>query len=240
MQQFSYTFGIKFKEITLIELGQEILKGKHSGNIIVTPNVDHIVRFHRDHEFRKIYQKADLFVNDSRILRLLSSLGLTKIKSIVPGSDLTEWLFNNLNMSTKVTIIGASEETVRIVKSKYNSNVINHYNPPMGFIDNQEEVDKCVEFCEANPADIVFFAVGSPRQEFLANLLKDRGGDGAFLCIGASILFLAGEEKRAPTMIQNMNLEWLYRLIQNPKRLAKRYLVDGLKIFPIYFRELMK
>ena len=233
-------FGIKFREVSLLELGEEILSGQHSRSIIVTPNVDHIVRFHSDSDFRSIYRKADLFVNDSRVLRLLSSLGLQKINSLIPGSDLTEWLFNNLRPDMKITIIGASSETVDVVKLKYNSSNINHYNPPMGFIENEREVEKCLNFCESNPSDIYFFAVGSPRQEFLANLLKERGGRGAFLCIGASILFLAGEEERAPVLMQRMSLEWLYRLIQDPKRLAKRYLVDGLRIFPIYLRELMK
>ncbi len=240
MIEHSDVFGLRFTEIELSTLGAEILSGKHAGNVIVTPNVDHVVRFHRDEGFRGIYQKADVFVNDSRILRLLSSLGLQKINSLIPGSDLTEWLFENLNSDTRITIIGASVETVEVVKSKYNSNNINHYNPPMGFIDNKVEVEKCLNFCESNPADIYFFAVGSPRQEFLANLLKERGGCGAILCIGASILFLAGEEKRAPDFMQKLNLEWLYRLIQDPKRLAKRYLVDGMGIFPIYVKELLK
>jgi len=240
MNNFSSVFGLNFTETSLSTLGSEILSGQHSGKVIVTPNVDHVVRFHKDVEFRSIYQKSDIFVNDSRILRLLSSFGLQKINSLIPGSDLTEWLFDNITPSTRITIIGASADTIDIVRLKYNSNDVRHYNPPMGFINDEVEINKCLEFCESNSADIYFFAVGSPRQEFLANLLKEKGNKGAFLCIGASILFLAGEEKRAPVLMQKMNLEWLYRLIQDPKRLAKRYLVDGLRIFPIYLRELMK
>ena len=240
MNKYSSVFGLKFTEVSLSALGSEILSGQHSGKVIVTPNVDHVVRFHKDEYFRAVYSKSDIFVNDSRILRLLSSFGLERIKSLVPGSDLTEWLFNNITPSMRISIIGAGADTIGIVRSKYISNNIMHYNPPMGFINNEVEVNKCLDFCESNPADIYFFAVGSPRQEFLANLLKERDGDGTFLCIGASILFLAGEEKRAPILIQKMNLEWLYRLVQNPKRLAKRYLVDGLRIFPIYLRELLK
>jgi N-acetylglucosaminyldiphosphoundecaprenol N-acetyl-beta-D-mannosaminyltransferase len=240
MRSQSNVFGVSFREVSLPQLGEEILSGHHSGSVIVTPNVNHIVRLHHDSNFRTIYRKADLFVNDSRILRLLSSLGLQKINSLIPGSDLTQWLFDNMTSDTRITIIGASDATADIVKLKYNSNHISHYNPPMGFIDNEAEVEKCIVFCEFNRSDIYFFAVGSPRQEILANLLKESGAKGAFLCIGASILFLAGEEKRAPILIQKMNLEWLYRLIQDPKRLAKRYLFDGLRIFPIYLRELMK
>lgn len=240
MNKLTKTFGLSFTEIKLSTLGSAILAGDHSGEMIVTPNVDHIVRLNNDTLFRDSYLNADLFVNDSRILRLLSSFGLNKITSLIPGSDLTKWLFEHASQNTQFTIIGASEETISTVKSNFSLVHINHYNPPMGFIDNPSEVNKCLDFCKKNTADIYFFAVGSPRQEYLASRLKGQGVEGALLCVGASILFLTGEEKRAPTYIQKANMEWLFRLIQNPRRLAKRYLIDGMKIFPIYIRELLK
>lgn len=240
MESRSEVFGIKFDNISLKNLGEYILDGRCSGKIVVTPNVDHIVRFHSDPVFRDIYNQANVFVNDSRVLKLLSSLGLEKIKTLVPGSDLTAWLFGNIKEDVKVTVIGSSVETIEIVKTKYDVKNLYHYNPPMGFIDNDYEVDKCLRFCEEHVSDLYFFALGSPRQEVLAAKLQHRGSQGAFLCIGASILFLSGEERRAPVFIQKMHFEWLYRLIQDPKRLYKRYLVDGIKIFPLYIKELLK
>jgi len=240
MKAYSNTFGITFSNVSLDVLGNEILEGRHSGQIIVTPNVDHIVRFHADEKFKKIYNKADLFVNDSRILKVLSSLGLQRIESLIPGSDLTAWLFEHLPKDIRISIIGASCETISVIKNKYEVKNLYHYNPPMGFINDKLEVDKCLVFCEDNPSDIYFFAVGSPRQEILADLLKERGAKGALLCIGASMLFLSGEEKRAPKLIQRLHAEWLFRLVLDPKRLYRRYLIDGPNILKIYIKELLK
>lgn len=240
MNSSSKVFGLSFCNISLAELGRQVLSGIHSGRIIVTPNVDHVVRFHRDTGFRSVYKEADLFVNDSRILQKLSSLGLEKIESLVPGSDLTAWLFEHAPENLRITVVGTSAETILIIKEKYNVNCLQHYNPPMGFIDDQKEIDKCLSFCEKNPADIYFFAVGSPRQEVLATLLRNRGGRGALLCVGASLLFLSGEEKRAPLWVQKLHSEWLFRLILSPKRLYRRYLIEGPAIFKIYLHELFK
>ena len=240
MQKNSNVFGLSFTNITLEKLGNEILAGMHSKKIIVTPNVDHIVRFHRDLEFGCIYSKSDLFVNDSRVLKLLSAFGLDRIKTLVTGSDLTRWLFENSGQNLAVTIIGSSKATVTSIRENFPHIKINHFNPIMGFIEDKAEVEKTLLFCEKNPADIFFLAVGSPRQEILASMLKARIEHGALLCIGASLLFLSGEEVRAPRLFQLLHVEWLFRLLQNPNRLYKRYLVEGPMIFKIYIVELLK
>lgn len=238
--KFANVFGIKFNSISLEDLGKNVISGDLAGKIIVTPNVDHIVRFHRDEDFRVTYQKADVFVNDSRILRLLSRLGLQKLQFLVPGSDLTAWIFQRLPSDASVMVIGCSEDTIATITVKYKPQRIYHYNPPMGFIKDPGEVEKCVEFCLSNPADIIFFAVGSPQQEVIANAVKNKGSKAVLLCIGASLLFLSGEEVRAPLWVQNFHLEWLFRLLQNPRKMYKRYLVDGVKIFPIFLKERFK
>jgi len=240
MSNFNNVFGLPFSNISLDELGIGVLTGSYSGRIIVTPNVDHIVCFYKDISFQNIYLKSDVFVNDSRILQKLSSFGLDKIESLVPGSDLTAWLFNNAPAGTRITVIGSSVETASIIKEKYPLVNLQHYNPPMGFINDKREVEKCLSFCEVNDADIYFFAVGSPRQEILASKLKEIGSSGAFLCVGASLLFLSGEEVRAPKWVQLIHMEWFFRLIQDPKRLYRRYLIEGPAIFLIYVRELIK
>ena len=236
----STVFGIDFERVSLEQLGRKVITGKMKGKVIVTPNVDHVVRFHQDIAFRKEYIKSDIFVNDSRVLRLLSNLGLTKLEYLVPGSDLTSWIFDNISTELSVTVIGTSPSSFEKIRAKYGLSNFHHHNPPMGFIENKDEVEKCVEFCLATKADVIFFAVGSPRQEVLANMVKERGCDAAMLCIGASILFLSGEEKRAPKLMQLLHLEWFYRLLHDPKRMYKRYLIDGFKIIPIYFKDLIK
>jgi exopolysaccharide biosynthesis WecB/TagA/CpsF family protein len=160
-----------------------------------------------------------------------------RIRSLVPGSDLTKFLFECAKPHTVFSVIGASEQTIEVVRLKYPNVKINHYNPPMGFITSEAEVKKCLEFIDESSSSIIFFAVGSPRQEELALKVKRAGTNSALLCIGASILFLSGEEKRAPKVLQHLHLEWLFRLLNSPKRLARRYLIDGPKILKIFALE---
>ena len=83
-----------------------------------------------------------------------------------------------------------------------------------------------------------FIGVGSPRQEILARALAARGrARGTALCVGASLLFLSGEERRAPRALQGVGLEWAWRLAQDPRRLARRYLVEDPVIIALLLRE---
>jgi hypothetical protein len=100
-----------------------------------------------------------------------------------------------------------------------------------------QAVEKCLQFVEAaSPFRFCFLAVGSPQQESIAHMLKTRGvARGLVLCVGGSLNFLTGNERRAPMWVRRLALEWLFRLLQDPSRLAQRYLVRGPRIF-IYLR----
>jgi hypothetical protein len=103
----------------------------------------------------------------------------------------------------------------------------------MGFMRDPAEVTACLDFIEAHsPFRFCFLALGSPQQEKLAQALKARGlARGLALCIGASINFLTGEERRAPRWMRRSGLEWSYRLMLAPRRMAHRYLVRGPRVF---------
>ena len=108
-----------------------------------------------------------------------------------------------------------------------------HYDPPMGFDEDPAELARVVQFVLDHPARLVFLAVGSPRQEKLAAAIKATGAaSGTALCIGASLEFVAGTVQRAPEFMQQAGLEWLHRLLSNPRRMARRYLLDC----PVVFR----
>ena len=96
-------------------------------------------------------------------------------------------------------------------------------------------VETCLRFVErASLFRFCFLAVGSPQQERLADLLKTRGhARGLALCVGGSINFLTGAERRSPGWMQRAGLEWLYRLLLNPPRMARRYLLRGPRIFAL-------
>jgi UDP-N-acetyl-D-mannosaminuronic acid transferase (WecB/TagA/CpsF family) len=113
-----------------------------------------------------------------------------------------------------------------------------HHNPPIGFEKDPIAFRTAVAFVEAHPARFVFLAVGSPRQEILAAAIKARGrASGTGLCVGASLDFLSGGARRAPLWMQRGGLEWLHRLAGEPRRLARRYLLDDPAVFKLLIRE---
>ena len=108
----------------------------------------------------------------------------------------------------------------------------------MGFDNDPGALADTVAFILSHPARFVFLAVGSPRQERLAAAVAaTRRGTGTGLCIGASLAFLSGAERRAPGWMQRSRLEWAFRLATDPRRLARRYLVDSPRIVPMLLRE---
>jgi exopolysaccharide biosynthesis WecB/TagA/CpsF family protein len=201
---------------------------------VVTPNVDHLIRYHDDRSFQEQYANASYVLLDSRFLsHVFRAAWGTRIR-VCTGSDLTARLFSQTIAPTdSIVLIGGSEEQARLLVQTYGLKSLHHYSPPMGFIRDPQEVEACLQFAEAHsPFRFCFIAVGAPQQEILAQLLKTRRvARGLALCIGASINFMTGKERRAPLWMQGLGLEWMYRLALDPRRLARRYLVRGPRVF---------
>lgn len=230
-----YFLETPFDLISESEVLNLLSSGNHNENkfkYIVTPNVDHIVRNNERGDLMQFYHKAWLSVCDSRIAARLARSKGYPIRDIVTGSDLTMKIFDAIiKPEHHITIIGCDEDSVNKIRERYRLEHVHHYNPKMGFIHDTDAINSCCEFVAEHPSDFVMLAVGSPQQEILANYLEGLpGARGVGLCIGASLLFLAGKETRAPRLVAALELEWLFRLIQNPKRLWRRYF-HGLKIF---------
>ncbi|MBV8805453.1 MAG: WecB/TagA/CpsF family glycosyltransferase [Sinobacteraceae bacterium] len=208
--------------------------GEERYGYVVTPNVDHLIRYYEDPTFRAQYRAADFILLDSRfaahLVRLLKGVRLP----VCTGSDLTARLLAGIvQPADRIVMIGGSTEQAQQIAAKYSLTNLRHHNPPMGFINEPLAVEECLKFIEsASPFRFCFLAVGSPQQEMIAQVLRARGtARGLALCVGASLNFITGHEKRAPVWMQKMALEWLFRLMLNPKRLARRYLVRGPRIF---------
>jgi exopolysaccharide biosynthesis WecB/TagA/CpsF family protein len=203
---------------------------------VVTPNADHMIRYHDDPGFRAMYADADFVLSDSRFISHLLALTTRQRIPVCAGSELTAQLVEHvIRPDDRLVIIGGSAEQVDTLRRKYRLANVWHMNPPMGFINNPAAVAEVLEFVEAHsPFRFCLLAVGCPRQEIIAQKLKHRGlARGLALCIGASIDFLTGAERRAPRVMQKLGLEWLFRLAQSPRRLGSRYLVRGPRIFNV-------
>jgi exopolysaccharide biosynthesis WecB/TagA/CpsF family protein len=206
---------------------------------IVTPNVDHVIRHYYDAEFREIYAQAAYVLLDSRFLA--HTVGLVKRQAfrVCLGSDLTtEVLCNVVKPCDVAVLVGGTAEQAQSLRDRFGLRALEHIDPPMNFIRDPAEVEICLRSIEAaSPFRFCFLAIGSPQQEIIAQRLKERGrARGLALCVGAAVNYLTGIERRAPRWMQKSGFEWLYRLVQDPRRLAKRYLVRGPLIFPLLWR----
>lgn len=240
----TYAFlGTQFLPLTADEtfLRALAITNAHSFRYIVTPNVDHIVRLSREPDvFKPLYRAAWLSVCDSRILELLARFAGIPLHA-VPGSDLTRRIIEDVAGSdTPVTVIAGNESVAKTVAEKYGLTHMAVHVPPMGLRHKPDAVAACAEFIAAHKARYHFICVGSPQQEMIAKAALERGDcTGLGLCVGASLDFLAGLQTRAPLWTQQARLEWLYRLYKEPKRMWRRYLLDGPSVFIIYSKWLL-
>lgn len=207
---------------------------------LVTPNVDHVVRLSklpREAPARRAYRMAAWRLCDSRMLSLLASLQGIRLP-VVPGSDLVVRLIRDvLEPDDLICLIGGAPGDVDMLRAlRPDIGVVQHI-PPMALNDNPVARTAAARFAVDAGARFTLIAVGSPQQELIAAEIRDiDNGRGTGLCIGASIDFLAGREKRAPLWMQRLALEWLYRLLGNPARMWRRYLVEGPRIFLLAWR----
>lgn len=204
---------------------------------VVTPNVDHVLRCHGSAAVAKRYQQACLSLCDSRILAAGAFMKGLAIPEVITGSGLTRMLFEQvLTPQHRITIIGGSDDMVARLKARYTLDKVFHHNPPMGFIYDEQAIEACGQFVASHKSDLILLAVGSPQQEALAARLQTRADcRGLGLCIGASLLFLTGFERRAPSWISRIGMEWFYRLCQNPRRLWRRYW-GNLRFLPLLWQ----
>ncbi|HEY1781876.1 MAG TPA: WecB/TagA/CpsF family glycosyltransferase [Roseiarcus sp.] len=200
---------------------------------IVTPNVHHMVKMLDDPDtLRPLYEGAWRVFCDSRVLSRLAGVSGLSLP-VITGSDLTaDLIVRAAKDGLTIAIIGSTGAACARLQEKYPGLKVEAYGPRMGFIKSELEVRKCVDFVVKTQAPLVFLAVGRPQQEILASRIAAHPqARGVGLCVGASIDFLTGAQRRAPAWVQNVGLEWSYRLFSDPKRFARRYLIESPRIF---------
>lgn len=213
----------------------ELIQEKKSA-YVVTPNVDHIVQLETNKELQAVYKNASLILTDGKPLLWIANWYGTPIKEKISGSDLFPLLCEMAaEKGYKMFFLGAAEG----VAAKAAENLMNRfkglqvvgtYSPPFGFEKDPVEMDKIKSMIKEATPHILIVGLGCPKQEkFMYHHCAELGVPISF-GLGASFDFEAGNIKRAPRWMANHGLEWLFRITQDPKRMAKRYLVDDRKI----------
>lgn len=217
-----------------------IRKGGRS--YVVTPNVDHIVKIEHDYLFREIYEGADLILTDGKPLIWISRLLGTPIKEKISGSD---YFPEICKMAAKeglsIFLLGAAEgvakkAAINLMKKYKHLKIAGVYSPSYTFENDVKEISYIIHKINKAKPDILCIGLGTPKQEKFYYKYKDLLNVPLTLHIGATIDFEAGVVKRAPRWISYAGLEWFYRLLKEPRRLYRRYLLDDLEIFPIFLK----
>ena len=207
---------------------------------VVTPNAVHVVHYERkDPLFVAGVDGAWLRLNDSRVVKRLAKMVMGVSLKLAPGSDLTALMLNGaIEPDDAVTLIGGTAEMERRLRERFGLRSLQRHEPPHHFIADPAMVERCVDFVVDHPARYVFLACGAPQSEVLGRRIVDRGGAvGTGLCIGASLLFVTGLDQRAPVFVQRAGLEWLHRLVREPRRMGRRLLNSQLPLLPLVYRQ---
>ncbi|MEM7517039.1 MAG: WecB/TagA/CpsF family glycosyltransferase [Planctomycetota bacterium] len=204
------------------------------GGWIVTPNLDHLRRLVQDKEFARLCGGATLHVPDGRPLLWAAKLQGTPLPGLVAGSNLIRSLSSALGEAKRSAYFlggdpGTAEAAAEKLQAEFPGLVIAGSScPPFGFEKEEAYVSAMHEELRSKDPDVVWVALGSPKQEVLIESLRELLPRAWFAGIGISFSFVSGDVKRAPRWMQRTGLEWLHRLSQEPRRLARRYLIDGL------------
>lgn len=205
---------------------------------VVTPNVDHAVMLQESDGLRRAYADADLVLADGWPVVLASRLLRRPLPGRVAGSDLVPCLFKHATEERPLTVFllgagpGVAQRAAKNIHARWpHVKVVQSYSPPMGFQDDEVENERILEMISGVSPDVLVVGLGAPKQELWVNRFHARIDASVALCVGATIDFLAGEKNRAPRWIRRIGMEWMHRMLSEPKRLGKRYARDAW-VFP--------
>lgn len=228
--------GISFHRVTEAELVQLVVSesGTGRGAWVITPNLDILRQGVQRPEIRALLSRADVLVADGMPLIWASKLQGTPLPERVSGSHII-WSIPEAAAKAGRTIFllggapGIADKCAAVLKERFpNLRITGTVCPPFGFEKNEEQIAALRSAVQQSPADIVFVALSFPKGEHLIERIRDAAPRAWWIGVGISFSFVAGDVKKAPRWMQVTGLEWLHRLVQEPRRLARRYLIDGL------------
>lgn len=228
--------GVKIDNYSFNDAVERIVDRAVTGvlpSYVVTPNAQHVLSLQRDADFRDIYEKAFLAVPDGVSLLWSAKFLKTPLNGRVNGTDLFEELSAVAEKKgLKIFLLGgrpgAAEEAKKTLLSRHpDLKIVGTHCPPYGFESQPEELALINSKIKAAAPDILFVGLGAPKQEKWIYENYQELGVPVSLGIGVSFELVADMVQRAPLWMQKWGLEWLFRLIVEPKRLWKRYVMGN-------------
>ena len=238
---------VKILNVEIADVSMEDLLAQLDKGVLITPNVDQIVKMQSDREYYEIVRKAEWVVCDSKILYLCTKLLGSPIPEAIPGSSFFPafYEYHRDDENCKIFLLGAMDGVADKAMENINRKVgrrivVGAYSPSYGFEKKQNENERIHKMINESGANVVLVGVGCPKQEKWIDAHKaDMPGVDIWMALGATIDFEAGNVKRAPVIWQKLAMEWFYRFLQEPKRMYRRYFIDDPKFFWYLLKQLL-
>lgn len=225
---------------TVASIERMIKDGKKS--YVVAINVDVVIKIENDTYLKQVVDDADMVLVDGKPLVWISKLYGKPLKAKISGSDLVPLLCEvAAQKGYTLFIIGGRDGIADQAKKKLEAKlpgiqIVGTYAPPFGFETNKKELEHINQMISEVHPDLLITCFGCPKQEkWIYENIKNYDA-GVSICAGATVDFLAGSVKRAPKWMSEHGFEWLYRFIQEPKRMFRRYFIDDLAIIKLFFK----
>lgn len=210
--------------------------------IVVTPNVDHIVRLDTQPDFKRLYRTADYLFADGMPIVWASRLFGRPLPGRVTGADLLPALCDRARAAGRRALFiggrpGQEAQITEGLRQRFPGLDFTLIAPSMTFEPTGPEGEAVAQRARELAPDLIFVCLGMPKQERWAMAHAGSMPGGLMLCVGAAIEFAAGMQKRAPRWMQRSGLEWSWRILQDPARMWRRYLVDDRRFLAICWRQ---
>lgn len=222
----------------------DALVAARKGGAVFTPNVDHVVLYDEDPKMRAAYDAVSLSLVDGMPVLWASYLTKRPLPQKISGSDLVIPLVRRAaTRGWKVYLLGGADGIAETAKTKMEAQapgvkIVGTSSPRIDLSQPAASRQHVVETLRATAPDLVFVALGSPKQELWIHEARAALAPAVVIGVGASFDFIAGVVPRAPEWMSRSGLEWLYRLAREPRRLWRRYLVRDPKFALIVLRHL--
>jgi N-acetylglucosaminyldiphosphoundecaprenol N-acetyl-beta-D-mannosaminyltransferase len=229
-------------DITMDELVENFREG-----VMLTLHVDSIMKLQKDRDFYRLLPKFDVVTCDSQILVVAARMLGTPLKERVSGSDYFPRFYTRYKDDPSMTVFicggspGIPEIARRNVNAKVGREMVVGTNAPSRDYDrNPEEIEQILAQINASKATVLVVGLGGGRQEKFIYQYRDRlPGIKLYLPLGGTIDYEAESLKRPPAWLTNAGLEWLYRVVREPRQRWRRYVLHQPPFLYLFARQLL-
>jgi len=228
-----------------IDIISDLILTDNKCSQVVVANVFSVVLSEKDKEFCNVCKNAEITIADGQPIVFFSRYFGHKLPERIAGPDFM-WRFSKVcaQKGFKMFLLGGVEPFLTNLKNNLEKSfkeikIVGKYSPPFG-IWTEEETEKMISLINHSGAEVLWLGVSTPKQDKWIQLVKHRLKTKVAIAVGAAFDFHSGKTNRAPVWIQKIGFEWFHRLLQDPKRLWKRYLIGNFEFVLIIIRQFLE